>query len=127
MTEEKEWLACERSGQMLGYIREKISARKLRLFGVACCRHVWHRLKDVRSRRAVELSEDLADYPDPSPADWEAVHRARYAAEVVAKGVWTKHCNGRAEEDDYLAAWAAARTAQKDPPALRDLVLCVFG
>jgi hypothetical protein len=45
---------------MLDYLRGRGSGRKLRLFGVACCRRGWEFLGDA-DRTAVEVSERYAD------------------------------------------------------------------
>lgn len=60
---EAEWLACTELERMLEFLRGKATGRnrKLRLFGVACCRRIWRLLKDDRSRKAVEASESFAD------------------------------------------------------------------
>jgi hypothetical protein len=60
---EAEWLACTDPQKMLAFLRDKASARTLRLFAVACCRSIWPVLIDERSRRAIELSEKAADQP----------------------------------------------------------------
>jgi hypothetical protein len=56
-----EWLGCTRPAPMLKYLRGKASARKLRLFAVACCRRIWNLLPDDASRHAVVLAEGFAD------------------------------------------------------------------
>jgi hypothetical protein len=57
---EQEWLLASHTQPMLGFLRDKASDRKLRLFAVACCRRVWEFL-DAENRRMVEGVEQLAD------------------------------------------------------------------
>jgi hypothetical protein len=60
MTEE-EWLTCAAPQAMLEHLRDKATARKLRLFACGQCRQLWSHLSSLRSRRAVEVSESFAD------------------------------------------------------------------
>jgi hypothetical protein len=61
LMDEAEWWASQDPEPLLHFLGRRASDRRLRLFGIACCRRVWDRLRDPRSRRAVEQAEAFAD------------------------------------------------------------------
>jgi hypothetical protein len=98
MTEE-EWLTCEETHPMFMHIWESESARKKRLFLVACCRSIWNRINDSRVREAVEVAEKVADgLEDPSKLN---------TAKAVAKAASGRFFRNHAAE---AATWSASGT-----------------
>jgi hypothetical protein len=59
--DERERLTCMDPELMLRFLPGKPSERKLRLFGLACCRRVWHLLPSERWERLVEVGERFVD------------------------------------------------------------------
>jgi hypothetical protein len=81
---ESEWLACTDPQTMLKYLQGMASARKLRLFAVACCRDVWNLLDDL-GRGAVEMAELFAD----GFTGTEEMRAARLACKAAGgRAVW---------------------------------------
>jgi hypothetical protein len=58
---EEQWLASPDPLPMLMFMRGKGSVRKHCLFQAACCRRIWHFLRDDCTRKAVEVLERFAD------------------------------------------------------------------
>jgi hypothetical protein len=60
---EADWLACSTTSRMLDYLRDKCTARKLRLFICAALREdsVWTLLSSKSSRQAVEVGERYSE------------------------------------------------------------------
>jgi hypothetical protein len=58
---EQEWLTATEPMKMLKYIRQNVSDRKLRLFGVACCRRIWSHLHYEIEKLGVLVAEKYAD------------------------------------------------------------------
>jgi hypothetical protein len=77
---EAEWLACDDPRPMLDYLRSigRASDRRLRLFAVACCRHVCLRAHDGRLLSAVDAAERTAG-STPSRREMAAVRRSARA------------------------------------------------
>jgi hypothetical protein len=77
-----QWLASTDPQAMLRLVQSSSGAseRKMRLFAVACCRHIWHLLAEKPYRQAVEVAERFAD----GQADQEELADARAMAEQVA-------------------------------------------
>lgn len=53
----KEWLAAKSPYPMFDYLGRTVSPRKLRLFGIACCRRIWSIMTYDKCRDAVMLAE----------------------------------------------------------------------
>jgi hypothetical protein len=98
---EAEWLAATDPTLMLKFLRRRASDRKLRLFGVACCRRVWHVLDDEPCRTAVEVAERFADA--------EVTNDDRARAFRAACKVRDRHPQptGRRSADDKTCAYYA--------------------
>lgn len=58
---EPQWHDCTDPALMLEFLQNKASDRQMQLFAVACCRRIWQYLHSPRSRRVVELVEQVAD------------------------------------------------------------------
>jgi hypothetical protein len=58
---EAEWVAETDPRPTLEVLRGKASDRKLRLFGVACCRRIYKSLSEERSQSLVLVAEQFAD------------------------------------------------------------------
>jgi hypothetical protein len=104
--EEREWNASTDPAAMLASVQGKVSARKLRLFAVACCRAVFSLLTDERSRRAVEVAERFAD---GKATEEEALELARAEALRVNGGLAANEAFHCCQEEASKAAWIIAR------------------
>jgi hypothetical protein len=94
---------------MLAFLRAQrmISDRMLQHFACGCCRRVWHRLFDPRSRAAVETTERYIDGL-ATPDDLAAALRAAEAAQLAANAL-------RHRDAGEYAAVATASALQWQP------------
>jgi hypothetical protein len=57
----EEWFTCERPSALFDCLGAKVSLRKLRLFGIACCHRIWRIMTYEDCRHAVLLAERLVE------------------------------------------------------------------
>ena len=105
---EAEWLACNDPTPMLTFLGPH-TERKYRLAACACCRRLWYLLTDLRSQRAVELAERVADQVELE------IHLP-FAKEEARKAVNLVHT-----PRDFPAA-AAALTVCHMPHGIRHII-----
>lgn len=108
-----EWNESQSLPEMLAWLRKerRLTDRKGRLFGVACCRRLWGWMRDERSRRAVVVAEWWADgIGKNDEREW-----ARQDALAVVRPVWSgaplPFYTDDASEPETAAASAAIRVA----------------
>jgi len=77
---EQQWQTSDRPTEMLAYLRDWASPRKLRLFGVACCYRIAHFMSSAVSPNTVEIAERFAD----GLVSAEDLRRAHEAARAEA-------------------------------------------
>jgi hypothetical protein len=102
---------------MVEFLRSvnRLDDRLFRLFGVACCHRVWCFLPDERSRRAVGLSERMADGAVLDTKDYgNALGDATIAAHDVVPQSGHPQVVGRGATF-YHAAYAAACSLGGEP------------
>jgi hypothetical protein len=80
---EAEWRACDDPNEMIESVRGRASARKWRLFVIACCQGGWSRVYEERSKRLVELAERYAD-GEASEAELAEARRIAYPDHLLS-------------------------------------------
>jgi hypothetical protein len=146
---EADWNACTELEPMLGFLNGRVnvplppspwtarlgvaSHRKIRLFGVGCCRKVLHLLTDDRSWKAVEVAERLADQ--------QAVDEDRQRARTASHAAITSYPRpphgpsratyGVTHSDAWQAAYDAWQYAVRSDSFQEyhaaQLLRCIFG
>jgi hypothetical protein len=154
---ESSWLSCTDPDEMLEFLRTTglATARKLRLFGVACCRRIQAVRRDPDLQEALDIIERLADgFANPSRLEWvwgmarkneaNATTSRRSSSNKERADVWTTVTlllaveEGRAAYNarviaDYLAfsrsrsADAAREAMDAEAAAQCDLLRDIFG
>lgn len=92
---EAEWLGCDDLAGMLDVVDGRMTDRKRRLFGVACCRRVAHLPTIDRADRPVVVAERYADGAATFDEKRASPTIARTAAGVAISWTWRNICSTR--------------------------------
>src|SRR5438132_370836 len=139
---EADWMTGTKPGKMLESLRGRASDRKLRLFGVACCRRIGDLITDERSRFALDATERFAEgdmdreelsVVAADAGKVETGDRVNYPARAAAAiaGVPWYPSHDPLECTDVAARrvrWVARDYGVEGEPAAQcSLLRCVFG
>jgi hypothetical protein len=118
---EQEWLECAHPTPLLESLRQlrRLTPRKWRLFGVACCHRINHLFTDERSRRAVAVAERFADGEATAGELDEAFEAAFAVGAALAEEEERNSTAFMTAGRDPLrsATWAASDVAHPDESA----------
>jgi hypothetical protein len=124
---------------LLAYVRPRASDHKRGLFAAACCRQVWHLLKDQRSRAALQVVEHFAEgsatldeLSDAEGLAMEAdmdVPPSAKALRRAASAVYGATCDNSVWDFAEYTAGEAAYAARiaGGPVDQMSLLRCIFG
>lgn len=148
-----EWLTCSSPWEMLQFLENRASDRKMRLVAVACCRRAERLSSDPRHRAVVDAAEHFtdglgsesifrdamrpiielwSDIPDATKFIWEPSHYMTAATRHLEGGGNTKHAASfaarglaRLAGDKASPAWLDARRAEESIQCM--LIRDIFG
>jgi hypothetical protein len=108
---ESEWLADNDPRALVAFVRDRTSARKLRLWACACARRIWPLISEEIGRRAVVVAERFAEGL-VGEAELRAVADVFYPcgfynASYSHPAVRAAHCALYLEHVPEAANWAA--------------------
>jgi hypothetical protein len=106
---EQEWLSCTDPHVLLVFLHNKITARKLRLFAVACCRMIAPQVKTEGFHRLVDIAEQCADQQVPLTVIGDAVNLLYQQTRT-------------ADEDNESRIYRAAREIASPVQGIREIV-----
>src|SRR5262249_832769 len=133
---EQDWLTCDDHREMLQFLTGRTGVRTFRLFALACCHRIAHRITDARSWDAIKIAENYvegrATEDDLRPAYWVALGAGPPEEEALT-GDWPRpataaRCAVSFDEDGfnpffaYDCAWATVGDVDRHPEEMA--VLC---
>jgi hypothetical protein len=119
---EQEWLTATDPDPMMLFGFGKMSSRKLRLFGCACCRPIWRQMSDEKARRVINVVEQFADGQatlDEACFAWIGCKDAQGEASRTARELGLAATRPVLAGKVAYAAQSAARVGGLDPVAIQ--------
>ncbi len=119
---EIDWFNCCDPRAMLEFLlaRGEASSRKLRLFGCACSRRLWHLLQDRRCQEVMEVIEQYAD----GGASEEGFHRMPETAQTVWYQAYGDGAISDASTDAYATLFCATNSDPGEAAVEASRVAC---